>query len=589
METADAFYPWMDDWRVNKHVGFLLLSDKFKPAQLEKKFPVFLEKFIEKSTSSPKRFYLLPLLDYHLNSKYIASNLTKSSPGELFSTISLAITFLLIVCLNFVNLSTARYSTRAKEVGMRKVVGAGKSQLIKQFLSESVLISLLAFPLAILIFEYICPAFLSYFGNPFQISLWNSPFPLLLFLGITVFTGIISGIYPAFLLSAFKSINVLKGYFTLSAKSKSTRKVMVIIQFILSIIFIVFTLGVKSQFDFLINKDLGFTKEKVIVVPISKDFRPNLDSIKNELIRHSDIIFVSASESLPIKWESECQVIPEGFTSEQTWTMNRYIIDFDFIETLGMKMVKGRSFSIEHLDEKNIIINRTAMRHLQWEDPIGKRLIIAGDKRTIVGVVEDFHFRKLYYNIAPSVLYIDTNKLNYLYIKTSSEFNSNTVNFIRQQRHLFAPDIPFEYSILESEFDQAYVDIKKSASVGGIVSCVAIFLSCLGLLGLANFSLARRIIEIGIRKVHGASVIQIFTMLMKEFVILVVLSNMIAWPISYYLLSNMLQSGYAYHVHVGIEIFIFSALISMAMAVLSISSQSLKVASTNPVNALRYE
>jgi putative ABC transport system permease protein len=509
--------------------------------------------------------------------------------GEVYSSFVLVVVFLLIVCLNFVNLNTARYMTRAKEVGLRKVVGAQRFQLIKQFLGESILLSLLAFPLAISIFEYICPKFLAFFGNEYDISLWNGPFPLLFFLGVTVLVGITSGSYPAFLLSAFHPASVLKKKFSFDSKSTFARKALVVSQFTLSIIFVVFTIGIRNQFGFLLKHDLGYKRDNVLVVPITENVRSDFESMRKELIRHPSILSVSAATHLPFLWESECRTVPESAIKEETWTMQGYGLDRHFVETFNMQVVQGQNFTKESPHRNHFLLNETAVQRLQWNDPIGKHITVGKRDGTVIGVVKDFHFRKLSRPIGPAVLFQAPEEYAYMFIKTTPGKVPDTQAHIEQVWNAFVPDEPLLLSLLNHEFEEAYGDISKSASVGEIVGTIAVLLSCLGLLGLANFTLQRRTKEVGIRKVVGATTLDIFQTLIREFLFLLLLANAVAWPLSYFALKSLLQSSYAYPVGVKIEYFLLAFILTLFSAVLTVLSQTIKASHANPVDSLRYE
>lgn len=335
--------------------------------------------------------------------------------------------------------------------------------------------------------------------------------------------------------------------------------------------------------------DLGYDKENIVVLPMTDVLRPKFKLMKESLIRHSDIIHVSASAHLPFKWENEIQVRPEGTVDREAWTMNGYAVGYDFVEALGIQMIKGRSFNPLFMDEGNCIINETAVKQLKWDDPVGKQLSVGNQEGTVIGVAKDFHFRKLFNNIAPAVLYLDTDMLNTMYVKLSSYSHPQAIDDIKNQWQIFMPDHPFEYAMMDQSFEEAYGDISKSATLGTYVSMVAIMLSCLGLFGLAIHALARRIKEIGIRKVLGATGPGIFGMLLREFLVLVLISNLIGWPIIYFVMQKILQSGYAYRTDIDISVFTMASIITFITAILAIFHQTIKTARTNPGEILRYE
>lgn len=589
METVRATQDWMDDWSVNRHAAFVKLPEGYDPIQIESKFPKFIKKTFAEIPDSPTRLTLFPFLDFHLNSKNITSYLAWNPPGELYSSLFGAGLFLLIVCLNFVSLSTSHALNRAKEVGVRKVVGADRLRLVQQFLCESMIQCFIAIPLAVIFFEWICPAFLSFFGNPYDISLWNSPFPLLFFIGVTLVVGMISSIYPAFLLSSFKPVRVLKGDITPRGKGSLARKILVVLQFMLSIILIVGTILLRKQFHFLMDLDLGYDKENIVVLPISDDVRPKFKLLKDVFLQNPEITHVSAAARLPFQWESEVQAIPEDMHTREAWMMNGYAVDYDFVETLGIQIVEGRSFNPQFMDDDNFIINETAVHQFKWNDLVGKRLIVDNIEGTVIGTARDFHFRKLFNPIAPAVLYIGTDDLNIMVVKLSSRPNPDIMSFMEKQWHILVPDDPFEYTLLDHSFKDAYGDISKSATIGIYVGAVAVMLSCLGLFALAAHSLTMRTKEIGIRKVLGATGTKIFKMLNREFLFLVLISNFMGLPLAYWIMQSILQSGYAYQTHIDVTVFVIPSILTLITAVLAIFYQTLKTARTHPVDSLKYE
>jgi len=590
-ETAQALYGRTDDWNINNQGVFLLLSEGYEPAGLEAKLPDFINKHYELTPTSPKRLYLFPMLDFSKKSKGIECYW---GSGE-FSFVTLwiiAVLLLLIASINYMNLSTARYVTRANEVGMRKVVGAHRFQLIKQFLGESILISLISLPVGIVVYEVLGPVLTAYMGLDFlNLSLWDKPQIFILVLGVAALTGIFAGSYPAFYLSVFKPVQILTGKVQKGKKGGRLRKTLVVVQFSFSIILIVFTLISVRQSAHNLRVDLGFDRTGIIAVEITGEARDNLELIKTDLTRHPDIVSVSASQAVPISWDTKHPVLPEGFGEDDTLNMNTYGIDYDFIEILGIELVQGRSFSRSYSDENNFIINETAAQQLQWKDPIGKQLSFEDQKGTVIGVAKDFHFKSIYQeHISPAVLYLEPKDLDYMLVKYSSPPRaSEVVEYIRERWKILAPDLPFEYVSLNDYFQDAYIEGDKTAEMSGVLGIMAIFLSCLGLFGLSSYAVERRFKEIGIRKVLGASVTGIIWMLIKEFLRLVVIANIIAVPIAYLMMSNMIRFIYAYPVDIGIDIFIYTVSITTLIAFITVSSQTLKAARSNPVHALKYE
>ena len=589
MKTADALYAWTDDWKVKNQASFLLLEKEAKSAELEKNFPAFVKKHYPDTPETPKRLYLHPLLDFSLKSKGIECYWRTASANFAVLWI-VAVILLLIACINFMNLSTARYVTRVNEVGMRKVIGASRLQLIRQFLGESVLMALISLPAAIIFYELVRPVFASYIGDIFGSSILENPGILVLALIVTILTGLFAGSYPAFYLSAFKPVKVLKGNHAYGKQGGGFRKLLVVVQFTVSIILILLTIISIKQAQHNLKVDLGYDRNNIIAVEIPAKALANLETLKKQLSQHKDVVSVSAAAALPVEWDTELWVQPEGRDANDKMKMNVYGIDYDFIEMLGMKITQGRSFSRDFGNAKYYIINESAVRQLQWKDPIGKQLTIENQKGTVIGVAKDFHFKSIYLkSISPAVLRLDPEGLRYMLVRYSiSDRFPGVSEYIREQWKVLAPDLPFETTTLNNRFQDVFSG-DKTPELSGILGITAIFLSCLGLFGLSSFSVERKIKEIGIRKVFGASVTGIIKMLIKQFVKLVVIANVIAIPIAYYLMNAINRAIYAYPVDIGIDVFIFTFFITLLVAFFTVTSQTLKAASANPVDSLRYE
>jgi putative ABC transport system permease protein len=316
---------------------------------------------------------------------------------------------------------------------------------------------------------------------------------------------------------------------------------------------------------------------------------PNLEPLKNELKKHPKIVALSAALWTPVGWGTAFRVISEGRSERDAWTWNVYGVDYDYIELLEMKMVKGRSFSRDYEESSSLIINETAAKQLGWQDPIGRQLTVRNFKGVIVGVVKDFHFADLFSGIRSSVMYIRKDFLQILYIKLSQQPDSQVIEYIKDKWRRFIPDLPFEYSTLDEQFKDSYFSLKQFAMLIGLIGLIAIFFSCLGLLGLSTYATQRRIKEIGIRKAHGASFRDIIQLLLFDFLKLIVLANLIALPITYYAIGILLQEIVTYPINIGMGVFILIGLFSLSLAFVSVIYQTFKAARTNPVVSLRYE
>lgn len=597
METARALSVGLDDWTIHRQTAFLLLPDRSDKARLEEKLPAFINKYIADSPESPKRMYLFPFLDIRLKSSHITSFMATTFQASVIIVFSIGVLLLLVVCINFINLSTARYMHRMKEIGMRKVIGARRSQLIMQFLGESLLLSFLALPAAVILYELIHPIFSAYIGSPVlgivttvSNSIWNYPFLLKYLLIAAVLTGIFSGIYPAFFLSSFQPVQVLKGSLHSGKKKRRGSKIMIVFQFSLSIIFITFAGILKNQFDHLLKADLGYSRDRIAVLEVSGEARSNLKLIKTEISRHPDVISVSASANLPGIWSSKRPARPPGVNEDEALTVEAYGVDYDFIEALDMRIMQGRSFSRDYEDSSNFIINETAAKRFQWENPVGKQLTVGEQTGTVIGVVKDFLFADIGFSLPPAVLYLEPENLNFLLTKFSSSDSFNSIREqLKEQMQIIAPDLPFNCYTLADYFHDMLRVLNSLAWFLNIIGIAAVLFSCLGLLGLASYMVERRTKEIGIRKILGASLTRVIWVLIKEFIILVAVANIIALLLVYFGWNRILQTGLLFMTNISAGTYLFAVFVSLLSAAIAVTSQTLKAARTNPADSLRYE
>ncbi len=589
-ETAGAMNMRMDDWSKYNQATFLLLSDGTNATTLDAKLSSLIQRYYPDSFESPKRLYLHPLPDFLLNSTEIECYWDTAQMSQIAIWI-VAVLLLIIACINFMNLSTARYALRANEVGMRKVIGARRIHLIKQFLGESILMAFISLPVAILFSELLRPGLIALMGGGIYIaSIWAFPRVLLLTFGVTILTGFLAGSYPAFYISAFQAVQVFKGRLIKGKKGSRFRKILVVTQFTFSIILILMTIITLKQNKHNLKVDLGFDRTGIITANISHEARGKLDVLKKELARHTDVVSVSAAAALPIEWDTEQQVVPEGLGEDDALNMNTYGIDYGFIEMLGIEIRQGRDFSEDFADVNSFIINETAVEQLQWTNPIGKQLVIGQKKGAVIGVTKDFHFKSIFLKkISPAVLYLDHEGLNYVYVKVSSpDKTASEIDQMKKQWNILVPNMPFEYETLEMAFAET-LSGDKTVEMTGALGLMAIFLSCLGLFGLSSYAVERRIKEIGIRKVLGASVSGIVQMLIKDFMKLVVIANLIAIPIAYFSMNKLINFIYSYPISIGAGVFIICAVLSLLVAFITVSSQTIKSALLNPAESLRYE
>ncbi len=557
-----------------------------------KAFEAKLASVIEKYEEGEMKLLLQPLSRIHLFS-HVGHEIGRNNDIKsvlIASAIGLAM--LLIACINYVNLSTAHSIQRSREIGLRKVVGASRNELTRQFLCESFAITAVAFGLALLLVCFLLPRFGTLIGQEISLS-WVINFPtmtwlLLLFIG----TSFISGIYPAFILSSLKPISILGHGFAGRSRS-GLRNILVVFQFGISILLILCTLVIADQNHFIHSKDMGYAKEHILVLYLRDGAtRRNIQEVKTELLKHPKIVAVASSDALPnriINWDG---LNWPGRGDANTFPCYYAGVDFDFLDLYKIQIADGRSFSRDFSDQNGaFLLNETAVKKIQWETPIGQELIHSGKHRgKIVGILRDFHFQSLHNPVAPLYLYLSPNASGhrYLSVKIHPEDIQETVAFLREQMARFSPRYPFEYHFFDEVFDGAYRTEQKTAGVFTIFSFLTILIACLGLYGLATFTTERKTKEIGIRKVIGASISSICFMLSRGYFRWILIANLLAWPIGYIVMNAWLQN-FAYRINLSVWIFFLSGLVALVIALLTISYQTLKAAKANPADSLRSE
>jgi len=498
------------------------------------------------------------------------------------------------------NLSTAKASNRSKEIGISKVVGSSKSQLVQQFLLESIVTSMISLFLAVVLVMAILPAFNTISGKfiSFYILVnWNSV-PALI--GFAIMVGFIAGSYPAFLLASFNPISAIQGKISMGMKTGSLRSILVVGQFAISIILIAGTLIVYKQLDFMQNKNLGFNKEQIVVLHRAFSLGDQFESFRQEIQNHSNIISASGSTGLPSLSANNYALYPGDGTRQDVRPVWQISANINFVETMEMELIAGRNFSEEFsTDSTAVLINQVIVKQLNWQDdPIGKRLGAPGPGDvgtdrffTVIGVVKDFNFQSLRQEVRP--LMISGNLLfgqsfGYLSVRIGQNNIPETVAYLEEMWKTYAPNSVFEYTFLDQDFDNLYRSEMRLSRIFSIFTFLAIFVAALGLFGLSSYAATQRKKEIGIRKVLGASVSTIVIMMSKEFTKLIAIAFVIGFPIAYFLVDRWLQD-FAYRISIGFEVFAITALIAVFIAIITVSYQSIRAAYTNPVNVIHYE
>lgn len=574
-----------------------MLADKgFDPKAFEKK----TENFFPTHTDIKEggwRVLARPLLDIHLNSHSGDEIEENSSMSRIIIIGSIALFILLLACINFVNLSTARSSERAKEIGMRKVIGAARFQLVQQFLGESVLISMASLLISIITVKLIMPSFSSLVGTEVGLNYNSDWTTMLLILGGVLVVGILAGLYPALFISSYQPVKVIKGvYSTDSGKNKASnlRRGLVVLQFSISIILIVGTIIVNLQLRYLRNFNMGFDKEYMIVLPANVKVGNNYKTIKNELRSIPGVLSATAGRSAPTGSNNigtECK--PNGVSNSiGAFRIEVNSVDYDYMNQFGVKLVAGRYFSEDFSGDfpNTMVINEKMVRSLGFknaQDVLGKFYFISLNeyKPEIIGVVKDFNSSSLHDEITSQVFMANPNWFKEFIVKVKSANMPSTINSLKEVWAKFFPQYPFEYSFLDESIDKMYKSEEHYSKVISTFSVVALFIACLGLLGLASLVTEQRKKEIGIRKVQGASIKSIVKLISREFLILVIVSNVIAWPVAYFFMNKWLIS-FAYRIDISLWTFIGSGVLVLLIAMLTVSFQAVKAAVANPVNSL---
>lgn len=585
---------------------YVLLRENAAAEALETKFPDMVLKYTaprwEQTQGIPYKeyqaagndyiYFLQPIRGIHLRSK-LQWEMEPNSDINYIYIFSITAAFILIIaCINFINLSTARSAGRAKEVGIRKVVGAHRRKLVDQFLLESILLSTFSLVIALLFVRLALPQFNRIAGKQLTFGLSSN---WLLLPGMIVFAlgvGIIAGFYPAFFLSAFRPAAVLKGKLLIGLTNTRIRSGLVVFQFFISTTLIICTIAIHKQLGFLVNKDLGFDKENVLLINRAGRLREQRDAFRQELLSSPDILNVAFGRAPGGPYEYAKGVFEDASDPSKAKPILYYMgVDYEFLDTLKIELVAGRNFSREFGEEENsILINEAAAKAYGWEEAVGQLIIPSGEDETpsiVIGVIKDYHFESLNRSIAPLIIRCWHNgPPNCVRIK--SRDIPATIAFIKETWERFVPEEPFECSFLDEDIVALYKAEYTSRTIIQIFSVLAIIIACLGLFGLAAFTAEQRTKEIGIRKVLGISVFGVIGLLSKEFIRWVGISVVMAWPVAWLAVRSWL-GNFAYRVHIGVDVFILGGILALLIAMVTVSFQAVKAALTDPVDSLRYE
>lgn len=584
--------PAKESWtQWNQFYTYLLLRDRAQTGVIEEKLPAMLKTHMG-AIADPYKPFLQPITDIHLHSNLFREMQPNSNVSTFVIMIANGLFLVLIGCINFVNLSTARASKRSKEVGVRKVTGADRMMLTQQFIGESLLVTVIAVCIAMMLAELAIPFFNAMADRSMSFGSANWRFYVSVAL-LTAIVGIGAGSYPAFLLSGFRPVDVLRGHRSGSSGAK-LRKILVVLQFAFSAFFLIATGIVYDQLEFIRNKNPGFNQEQLVTIRFGNGaLSASLETIKAELLKDPNVMDVSASSGQPSAGDFGIPVEIEGVPANQVPPIRILGVDQDFIRTFQMEIVQGRSFAKEFAtDSSSYIINEEAARELGWSDATLHRVAMPAIGRPlsrIIGVVKDFHFRSLHEQIGPILLLIPPREwFALITVRLKPGHIDEALTTLERKWSQFDPHQPFIYTFFDDQFASLHAADRRDGQVLAFFSGLAIVIACLGLFGLAAFSAEQRTKEIGVRKVLGASVTRIAGMLSKESLTLVVVANVLAWPIAYLVMSRWLQ-GFAYRVELRWWTFFLSGNLVLIIAVLTVIWQAWRAAMANPVEALRYE
>jgi len=612
----EALVPWVGAYRQGEedvwygwHVyHYLRLVDGADPNDLEAKFPDFFETYMKErydQINGKATLSIQSLKSIRLHSKLVWEMFPNGDIINIYIFSIIAVFLLLIACINYMNLATARSARRSREVGLRKVFGSDRSSLIKQFLMESVFMALIATAISLVMTELLLPIFNNITSLNVEMNLINNPEYLIGAILLGVFIGLLAGTYPSFFLSRFKPIHTLKSETTKGVQGALFRKILIVTQFTISIAMIISTLVVVKQLIYSKNKELGFNKEYLMAIDVqNRNVENKMQSFKQELATSQGVISTSASFNMPGTTFNRSPLRAETNEGDiQQMSCQFMQIDYDYLETMEMEIVEGRNFNrdMEKTWIKSVLVNEEAVKKFDWDEPIGKKVVAFTDSLgndnfvNIVGVVKNFHASSMREEIHPVVIWLITDDMQYRYrenlqvfVRIKSENYRDTINEITEVWNRFCPEEPIRFIFVDDQLNLLYLSEEKLIVLFSYFTFIIIFIACLGLFGLANFTTEQRTREIGVRKVLGASILQIITLISRDFAKLVLFSCLIACPIAYLAMSKWLQN-FAYRTNISLWIFIASGGLALIIALVTVSVQTLKSAYANPVKSLKYE
>jgi putative ABC transport system permease protein len=596
-ENEEHSWPQGFTWSMFNRPIYLQLQKNANVQEVDQKLTALVKKNNDRANVPGVKVFLQPLTDIHLTAGLTNEYAEVRDIKYVYIYSIIALFILCIACINFINLSTARSAERAKEVALRKTIGANRLQVFKQYMSESFLLVCLSQVIALILVELLLPIFNELSGKTLAYNILD--FKVLLgSIAFILITTVLAGSYPALYLSGFSPISLLKGRMKAGAKSTVLRKGLVVTQFSLSTILILSTIIVVKQLHFLKTKELGFNKENIVYLPIKDNVARNYHLFKTRLLQNPNILSVASRDIFPTGTMDQARVAKQGQNPEHGLLVAVIGVGYDYFNTLNLQLLEGRDFSPEHPTDTTdaIIVNEETVRQLGLTAPVGQKIRVGrGRDHTIIGVVRDAHFKSLYHKIEPQLYHILTdlssnavNLYGIILIKINGQNPQGALTAINKVWNEVNPAFPLEINFLDQRYNQLYSSEQQISTIVNYFTCLAILISCLGLFGLASFTAEQRTKEIGVRKVLGASVVGVVAMLTKDFTRWVLLANIVAWPIAWFAMNKWLQN-FAYHIDISWWMFALAGGLALSIALLTVSWQALRAATANPVESLRYE
>ncbi|MFC1725616.1 ABC transporter permease [candidate division KSB1 bacterium] len=579
----------LQNWDRHSFGTFFLISDNNQLSMLKEKIIDYKRTFVEDTSV---KFELVPMNKIHLYTAHISDSISgKGDIKYIYIFSALALIILLIACINYMNLMTSRISRRAKEIGIRKVSGANKRNVLVQFFGETILMTFLALFISVILAQIVLPVFNSLSAKNLQL-LNSGNFNIFIWLVlIALLTGVFSALYPAILLATLQPVKILKGEIRQVSKGYNTRTLLVMTQFTFSIILIICAFVLSKQINFLKNKSLGYDKNHLITIRMPEEVRGRYDALKTELLQIPGIVNISNSYS-PLTWKNTAisGLDWEGKEDEKVVEFWIDFVDQNYIETLDIVLISGRSFSEKVFKDSisSCLVNEEAVRQMGLESPVGKWIEFDDKHVEITGIMKNYNFSSLHNPIEPLILFFDPSRLNNVHVRISPDKISANLDGIRETWKKTNPDYPIDYYFVDEQFNRLYRTEEKINTIFRWSALLGIFISCLGLFGLASYIAQKRTKEVGIRKVLGASSTGIIVLMTKEFIKWSFLANIIAWPVAWYVLSRWLEN-FAYRTEIGWFIFVLSGIIALIITMAAVSFQTIKASISNPVDSLRYE